>query len=370
MNILVVSHAPHVTIRTRSFEIASALADRGHTVDVLTRDNQPPLLSRFGKLRWHLRQMSRGLKRKPLRPGLNALSLSAAYRWGSLMRAINRRNALRIAREPYDLIVTAAYDGPVLSPPSGGRLIYDLVDDHADGFRQAGHEAAAMAVDRFIRDQMGLADSVIVSAKVLAELARSEYRREGVLVPNGANVAAVRKAGPALPEAKNRVGYMGGLDDFVNIKLVVDAIQRLRDAGRPIELVVIGDGPAIRSELPPWVRKLGFRPPAEVPELMRQFSVGTVPFELSPFTDAALPLKVIEYGAARKPTVSTPLKELQLQQFPWVTLVSLDVNAWAQALSSALDRPWPSGADAVVEAFDWGRAAEKLLAIVPSSASK
>jgi glycosyltransferase involved in cell wall biosynthesis len=367
MKILVVPHAPQVLIRTRSAEIADRLVKHGHHVDVLVRSNQPAGLSWWKKVRWNWQEYCRRFQRTKSPNGIGHVETSAARRFGPLKAQSKRRAVRAIEREAYDLIVTAAYEGFLLSAAPGGRLIYDLVDDHADGFRQSGNEAAAAIVERFVREQMARADAVIVSSRVLEELARTNFGRESLLVPNGASVPAIRKAGSPLPGSENCIGYMGGLDHFVKIRMLVDAIRKLRDQGRPIELVVIGDGPAVHGwDVPPWVRRLGFRKPAEMPELMRQFRVGTVPFELSPFTDAALPLKVIEYGAARMPTVSTPLRELQLQQLPWVSLVPLDVEAWASALSTALDTPWNSESDAVVDLFDWDRGAQKLLELANS----
>jgi glycosyltransferase involved in cell wall biosynthesis len=291
------------------------------------------------------------------------LQLSTAYRSPAVGWA-NATAVRQIRREKYDVIFTAAYEGLLLPRGTAGTIVYDLVDDHADGYRQAGQQATAEGVERFIRSQIDAADRVTVSGRVLQEIVRKNYGRDAVYAPNGARMEAVRAAGPPTPGADRRVGYMGGLDHFVDIRMLVGAIVKLRDAGKLVELVVIGDGPAVHGwPVPEWVRLCGFVTPQEVPGLMREFRVGTVPFKLSPFTDAALPLKVVEYGSARMRVVSTPLRELALQQLPWVDLVPPDAGRWATALDTALAGSWPHGADGVVESFDWGRTAETLLAV-------
>ena len=97
---------------------------------------------------------------------------------------------------------------------------------------------------------------------------------------------------------------------------------------------------------------------------MNTFDVGLVPFTLSPFTDAALPLKVLENGAARKLCVSSPLAELRHHQFPWVTLVDLDERKWASAIADALRREWHLKWDTIVDQYEWRDIAKRLMQVI------
>ncbi len=81
--------------------------------------------------------------------------------------------------------------------------------------------------------------------------------------------------------------------------------------------------------------------------------VGVLPFERSPFTDDALPLKIIEYGAARKPVVATPLSELQRLELPNVLFAERNPEAWAERLETALELEWRFAWDSTFDRFRW-----------------
>ena len=353
-SVFVVSHAPGVALRTRANELATCLKGRGHDVFVYRPQRQEPGLSLSRKIVWHLRA---ALPRLELTGGaemVTFVSTPRVVRCSRMLSDLNDKMAAHLLRQlPVDVIFTAAYDGPHLRRPSGTRVVYDLVDDHAAGYQAEGKPWKARDVNTFVRRQMAEADAVSVSSRVLEDLARVQFAREAVYVPNGVDVPVIRSALKETDRVR-RVGYVGGLERFVRLDLVVDAVARLRRGGDEIELVVVGDGPAARGRRwPDWVLLKGMRPPNEIPAFLYTFDVGVVPFELSPFTDAALPLKVLEYGAARRPCVSSPLKELAVQSFPWVTLVPLDVDAWAEALARAIDLPWEDAWDRAVDRFDW-----------------
>ncbi len=212
---------------------------------------------------------------------------------------------------------------------------------------------------------MAEADLVTVSSTVLLELAKEFYGRNALLISNGANVAAIRnRAGSATrTRREHRIGYIGALDKFVRTDIVVRAVECIRQRGIPAELVIVGSGPAVDPSWNaiPWIHIMGFRPPNEIPGLLATMQVGIVPFELSPYANAALPLKIIEYGAARIPVVSSPLTELCRRSFPWVKLVELDQEAWAEALTSALDLQWQPRWDDAVDPYEWSELIKPLL---------
>ena len=95
--------------------------------------------------------------------------------------------------------------------------------------------------------------------------------------------------------------------------------------------------------------------PDEAAAWFHATDIGVLPFEPCPFTHNALPLKVLEYGAARKTVLASPLKELQTLQLPHVRLLPLERQAWAQALldEAHSPTPWEPAWDAVIERYDW-----------------
>jgi glycosyltransferase involved in cell wall biosynthesis len=369
-DLLMVSHAPGVAIRTRCGELAAAAAKRGRTVDLYDRPHQPPGLRPTQRLRWHLRQLTCTAYTEPIAPGLSAVYGPTASRFSPLVRFCERRTSSALLDRCYRTVVTAAYKGLFFPRQRGTAIVYDLVDNHADGLRRAGHRRLAQDAEQFIIRQVAEADLVIASSLVLQDLAREVYGRNALLISNGASVATIRNlaAHAASARRKYRIGYMGAMDKFVRIDILVRAVERIRQGGVPAELVIVGDGPAVDSSWQniPWIHLLGFRPPDEIPGLLATMQVGVVPFELSPFTNAALPLKVIEYGAARIAVVGSPIQELRRRSFPWVSLVELDEEAWTEALAKALDVDWRFEWDAAVDPYEWSELANRLLRAIDS----
>jgi len=312
----------------------------------------------------------RGVDERTIESRLTSVTLPTAHRGGRLLiPLVDRVSTVLLSRRRYDATVSSAYGG--LTPRSG-RYIYDLVDDHKAGSEHAGRPDEGSKAEAYVQREIRAADQVTVSGLILADLVRTKYGRNAHVIPNGADVAAIRKAtGEARGTGRSDtvsavpvIAYIGGLDEFVRIDLLVRAVQRMRRAGIEAQVSIVGEGPALRGwSAPPWVKVLGLRMPEEIPSLLNRFRIGVVPFELSPFTHAALPLKVLEYGAARMLCVSVPLAELKRQALPWVILSELDEVRWADTLAQALNEPWKPAWDAVVERFDWSVSARRLAAL-------
>lgn len=363
--ILIIPHAPATPLRTRAGELARALASEGHEVEIFKRNLQPSGLSLAGKLRWHATEAFTLPVTEEIAPGVKAITAPALHRGGRMVNLANRLASELLRRRKYDLIVTEAYDGLIIRRIAGTKLVYDLVDDHAAGWLHAGRADIAEKTEKHVERQIYEADQVIASGHLLGELCSSRYGKKADLVFNGADVGRIRAAlrDTTLP-SDPVIGYVGGLDEFVRIDLVVGAVERLRKSAPALELVVVGDGPAIRGKtFPTWVKCLGFKPAPEIPGILGGFTVGIVPFELSPFTDAALPLKVLEYGAARRVSVSSPLKELQHHRLPWVIFSDLTEDSWADALNQALSMNWSPAWDSIVDRYDWRAGARHLVEV-------
>ncbi len=367
--LLMIPHAPQVQIRTRMMDLSKAIAEIGTEVDIYLRNTQPSGLSLRQKVQWHIAELSLGYQVRPLAPKLRSVKLSTMHRGRRLMQLSDKLGASYLGTKAYRTIITSAYCGMLFKPNQQQQLIYDLVDDHADGYRVAGEPEIASQVETFMAQQIQHANRVIASGKVLVEFAQNRYNREALYVPNGADVTTIHQAlkqnphkGMSSKRSKLRIGYIGGLENFVRIDLVVNAIQELRRRGIDAELIVVGQGPAIQ-QLPclPWLTLMGFKPPDQIPAIVSTFDIGILPFEISSFTDAALPLKIIEYGAARCLAIASPIRELQLQQFPWVSLAPLAVKDWVETLIQLSSKTWDTRWDATVAQFDWRKIAQMLL---------
>jgi teichuronic acid biosynthesis glycosyltransferase TuaH len=160
----------------------------------------------------------------------------------------------------------------------------------------------------------GNADLVVAHSPVLME----RWRRYAPLyVPNGvdpeffaATDVAPVPADIALPEPI--VGFVGLLSNRIDLAL----LEAIAARGRSLLLV----GPRqhtfeieriSRLLEQPNVAWVGPRPYEQLPSYLRAIDVGIVPYTDSAFNRASFPLKTLEYLAAGRPVVSTPLPAIE-----------------------------------------------------------
>ena len=142
------------------------------------------------------------------------------------------------------------------------------------------------------------------------------------------------------PDATDLV-FMGELRPVKGIDVLLDAIARLRDAGRPVTATLVGDGPD-RDALQTQAANLGlegtvqFRPamPARVALTLGRIMVV-------PSRAESLPYVVLEAAAGSKPLITTAVGGIPEIYGPLSStlLPPLDPAALAQAIAQALDHP-------------------------------
>ncbi len=177
------------------------------------------------------------------------------------------------------------------------------------------------------------ASAVFAGGASLWETVRQRVRR-GRALPSGVDVAHFEAALTAVPHAELRelqrpvFGYIGVIDERLDLAL----IERLADARPDATIVMVGPIAKIPPEaLPrrPNITYLGKRTYDELPALLAGFDVALMPFAIGPTTELISPTKTLEYLAAGRPVVSTPITDV--------------VGAFADVVHIA-------GADAFVEA--------------------
>ncbi len=167
---------------------------------------------------------------------------------------------------------------------------------------------------------LGCSRLVLATAENLYRQA-STSRSDVLLCPNGVDYDHFKKAriasgviptemAPILSAGRPIVGYHGALAEWFDY-----ALFRLIVAMRPdLSFVLIGpdfDNSLTKSgvgELPN-VYWLGPKPYSDLPDYMRYFDVGMIPFQLNEITHSTSPIKLYEYMACGKPVVITPMRE-------------------------------------------------------------
>lgn len=195
-----------------------------------------------------------------------------------------------------------AYD--IASALSGGRLVYDVMDDLAS-FRNAP-EGLRLRQRRLL----GSADVVFTGGRSLHRLISAQRRSGAHLFPSGvesAHYASSRSL--RVPHDRPVVGYVGVIDERLDLDLIASLAKRLPEWD--VQIV----GPVAKIEpasLPsaPNISYAGFVTYDRLPEVMAGFDVAMMPFAINEATQAISPTKTLEYLAAGLPVVSTRVPDV------------------------------------------------------------
>jgi hypothetical protein len=133
------------------------------------------------------------------------------------------------------------------------------------------------------------------------------------------------------------VGYYGVVDERLDYELLRELAAALPD----VSVVMIG--PVVKvaaDELPqaPNIHWLGQRSYADLPAYVRQFDVCLMPFALNDATEFINPTKTLEYMAAAKATVSTPIADV-VRQFSTIVHVATSHADFIACVRRAIEQP-------------------------------
>jgi UDP-galactopyranose mutase len=224
-----------------------------------------------------------------------------------------------------DALITAFAASPV---------VYDVMDDLANfDFAPAGmREREAALIDR--------ADIVFAGGRTLYERRRAAGAKMHCY-PSG--VELERFAAPTAPHPLAAMlrgpvfAYTGVIDE----RLDYDLIGALAD-GIPEGHVLLA-GPIVKvdpARLPqrPNVHYTGRLAYDTLPSLLAGVDVAIMPFALNDATASISPTKTLEYFAARRPVVSTPIADV-VAAYGDIAYIAADAAAFVAAVREALQVP-------------------------------
>ena len=200
---------------------------------------------------------------------------------------------------------------PMLLPAIGDlcpeAVVYDAMDE-LSLFRFAPPELVPRELELLARAQV-----VFAGGRSLGE-AKSRMHPRVFTLPSGVEIEHFRKAlDPATTVPVDleaipgpRVGYFGVIDERMDLELL-DQVSDLRP---DVSWVMIG--PVLKIEETDLPRKanihyLGSKKYAELPNYVRGLDVCMMPFALNDATKFISPTKTLEYMAAHRIIVSTPV---------------------------------------------------------------
>jgi len=190
-------------------------------------------------------------------------------------------------------------------------LIYDVMDE------LAAFKGAAAELKEKDRALLQKADVVFTGGLSLYR-ARAPHAKNIHLFPSGVEIdhfaqAASREhfARPAdLPSGPQPIlGYFGVIDERMDLPL----LAQLAQTHPTWQLVLIGPIVKIDPATLPQAANLhylGMKDYQQLPAYLAHFDVALVPFEINDATRYLSPTKTLEYLAAHKPVVSTPIHDI------------------------------------------------------------
>jgi glycosyltransferase involved in cell wall biosynthesis len=133
------------------------------------------------------------------------------------------------------------------------------------------------------------------------------------------------------------LGYFGVIDERLDYNLI-----RALSAARP-DWSILMIGPVVKvdpRELPQAanIHWLGQRQYADLPRYVKAFDVCLMPFALNEATEFINPTKTLEYMAAGKPIVSTPVADV-VRNFTPIVQIAEDESAFVAAAADAIANP-------------------------------
>lgn len=157
------------------------------------------------------------------------------------------------------------------------------------------------------------------------------------------------------------IGYYGVIDDRVDLALLAYIAQARPDWS----LVIVGPISRIGQEDLPVAANIhypGMKSYAELPAYLAQFNVALVPFILNEATRYLSPTKALEYMAAHKPVVATPIPDIQALYNPVVRTAASPAE-FVQQIEAALqelpeDRR--AGEDKLLDLYTWHKIAGRM----------
>ena len=212
------------------------------------------------------------------------------------------------------------------------------------------------------QEYMQKVDTVITSSEGLFE-SKKNWNKNTYLVKNGVNFDLFHQAYhlPKKNKTQKIIGYIGSLDDRLDYALLDHCIQKTPE----YKYVFLG---RINHEVGKQrlskhanVELLGPRPPQELPEHLKEFSLGIIPFLKNEFTKGIYPLKINEYLAAGIPVVSTNFASMK--DFEKMIALVDTPDEFVQALHQEFQQDSPAKIEQRIEiarSNAWESRAEQL----------
>jgi UDP-galactopyranose mutase len=229
---------------------------------------------------------------------------------------------------------------PLLDAVTPSLVVYDCMDE-LSLFLGAPPELVRMETAL-----LGRADLVFTGGVSLYEAKRNRHPRVHCFPSSvdASHFAQARPSAPSLTEPADqaalphpRLGYFGVLDERLDLA-AIDAVAVTHP-----EWQIVMVGPTVKIEpasLPrhPNIYYTGQRPYDQLPAYLAGWDVCLLPFARNDATRFISPTKTLEYMAAERPIVSTPIKDV-VRSYADIVYLADSPAAFVEACERALAAP-------------------------------
>jgi UDP-galactopyranose mutase len=171
-----------------------------------------------------------------------------------------------------------------------------------------------------------------------------------------------------------RLGFFGVIDE----RFDPQAIELLSTQHPEWQIVLVG--PVVKidpASLPkgPNIHYMGQRAYGELPQFLAGWDAALLPFAMNASTRFISPTKVLEYMAAEKPIVSTPVTDV-VEPYGHIVHIGRDAPGFVQACELAIDEPEASRSARLVKmreivgATSWDATASHMLGLINDALHK
>lgn len=198
--------------------------------------------------------------------------------------------------------------------------VYDIADDLGAMIKESPQipnilrPIGEIIGNSLIKRNIEGAKKVIITTETLKESYKIPNDKCEV-IPNGVDTSLFKDYGNMKEELNLDgfiVGYVGVLREWVDLESV---FQALKELDKNIKMVVVGKegmfgeniNLAKKYEVSDRVVFTGTVPYSEVPKYISAMDVCLIPFKANTISYNALPLKLFEYMACKKPVISTEI---------------------------------------------------------------
>lgn len=374
--VLIIPHSANIQVRIRLLEISRALSRR-YEIFYLNW-HEPDVYCFSSRIKAAFLNVFTTFKVSRFN-NMNIVSIPILHRPFSLALWFNRWQILRLLRD-HDievLIHGLNYFFPAPLKQAFRDKRYLNIFDFNDLPTELTNSFMEKMMYSFTQAEVLKADYITACSFGLVKYVEDSFGKKAAYIPNGADfkefniisdskVKEIRCKYSA--QDKFVIGYIGNIGQWVDMNLLVKAYQMFKTNFPRCSLWIVGGGIHLdqyRKEfLGTDIVFTGAIPQDQIATYLASIDIGVNPSKNSNFQDKAFHIKLVEYAAAHKIAISTPLEELKYSQFPHVLIREPSVECWAKAFMQARDMVWDKRWDALSEIYDWNVLAEQFTRLI------